>query len=270
MSNTQQSTFHSGARPADGKISLGSLGAGSHKGDGPRNGSGNTNRNGRATNSIRVPRELAIKPGRSVRPPTYDPNFRVVRKMRFVASSTPSSIVPVTASSLCEAFGGTCVVANAFAVPVFGFIRIKKIEAWGAPAGVSTPSTTSLVWGYQNSIGVPNFGTNKEVSDVSTSSQFPAHIVATPPEGSLAALWQPRCDAAGARRVGAGNVLFSIYSQASAVVDITAELVMYDLGHAQTSTTFIVNAGNAVGAFAYTPFDGIGGYWTPQGVDSFI
>lgn len=202
-----------------------------------------------------------------VRPPPYDANFRVTRRMRYVANAT-SSIQPVTAAVLLESMGAICTATNSTAVPVWGFIRIVRVEIWGTTPAAGATSTVAITWGYQNSMNAPAFGTNREVQDVSTSSAYCPHVVARPPADCNAHFWQARLDGTGARRTGGANVLFSILPTSGAVVDVVCELVAYDAGKSIATTAFTIGTGTA-GAYAYAPLDGIGGYFVPSGVDTF-
>lgn len=209
----------------------------------------------------------------ATRPPQYDANFRVTRKLRFKAKSS-SGIVPISVATLCECFGLVCTATNATAVPVWGFIRVKKIECWASPdntqgAGTITQnSSAAIVWGLQNALGVANFGTNREVRDDSTSAAYPAHVVATPPRGSNASLWQSRLDQSGVRRTGAGNTVFSVLPTTGCIVDVTVEMVAMDAGKSTAVPAIVITTGTA-GAYAYANLDGIGGVFEPAGVDAF-
>jgi hypothetical protein len=243
----------------DGKRLIGMLGAGCSKGDGP---SSAKRRQRRAANQKAEPVAMHL-----VRPPPFDANFSVTRKMRFGCSSS-AALQPITAATLCEAFGMVCIAQNATAVPVWGFFRIKKVEMWGTTPGPGSTTSIAITWGYQNSLSAPLFGTNREVQDTSTSSAYTPHFSAVPPQGSNASLWQARLDSSGVRRTGNPNVMFSLLPTLGGIVDVTLELVAYDAGKSIAIPVTVINTGVA-GAYAYAPIDGIAGYFVPVGVDQF-
>jgi len=220
-------------------------------------------------NKVTVVREITP---RSVRPPTYDPNFRVTRKFRYTVGSAQVTMQPVSWATLIESFGAMCTATNSTAVPTFGWIKLKSIEMWGlAPNGSSGPSRTeiALVWGYQAStMNAPEFSTNKEANDTSTSITYVPHFYVRPPKGSAAAMWQPRCDTSGTRRTGSSNIAFSVQANVGTIIDVVAELVMYDAGPQQAITNFTIAVGTA-GAWAYAGLDGVSLTMPPVGVGYF-
>lgn len=211
----------------------------------------------------------AIVP-RSVRPPPFDPNTPIRRRMRYYFNATPSSISPINAATLVESFGAHVTTLNSAATPLFGWIRIKSIEVWGQPfqAGQVGQSTVAVVWGYQNSMNTPSFSANRELQDTSTSPTYVPYIKAVPPAGSNASMWQGRLDATGVRRTGGANVIFSILGNQNTIVDIDADLVTYDAGKSTAVPTFTITSG-VLTAFAYAALDGVGGQIAPQSVDQF-
>ncbi len=222
----------------------------------------------KAGNKPVIVREIT---SREDRPATYDPNFKVTRKMRYVVGSAQATLQPVTFATLIESFGMVATATNSAAVPVFGFIRIKSIEVWGlAPNGSSGPSRTecALVWGYQGSANTPVFSTNKEVNSTSTNISHPPYFLTRPPKGSAASLWQPRLDPTGVRRTGATNVAFDIQCNVGTIIDIVAELVAYDLGPSTAINSVTISVGTA-GAFGYAALDGVGFGMTPVGCGYF-
>jgi hypothetical protein len=215
----------------------------------------------RRITNVTISPSIRIKPGR------WDPNFKITTKRRFIVGAA-SALTAIPPARLIEAFGLMCTQTNLFATPIFGFIRIKRIQVWGAIANATTPSVASIVWGPQNSLTAPNFSTNVEASDSSSSPEFPAYVSAVPPKGSMASLWQSRLDTAANRRTGMVDTLFSVLTGVTGVVDITAELVAYDVGKGAALGAVTITSG-VLGAFAYAPLDGIGGNYVSQGVDSF-
>jgi len=188
--------------------------------------------------------------------------------MRFYFNATPSSITPVNAATLIEAFGAHVTTLNSAATPLFGWIHLRSIEVWGQPfqSGQTGQANVAVVWGYQNSMNAPSFGNNREVQDTSTSPTYVPYIKAVPPKGSNASLWQARLDSTGARRTGGANVVFSIIGNQNSIVDVVADLVAYDAGKSTAITTFTISSG-VLTAFAYVAMDGVGGQIAPQGVD---
>jgi len=207
---------------------------------------------------------------RSVRPPQYDPNLPVRRRMRFYFNATPSSISPINAATFVEAFGAHVTTLNSAATPVFGWAKIRSIEIWGQPfqSGQVGQSNVAVVWGYQNSANAPSFSTNREVQDTSTSPTYVPHIKAVPPKGSNASMWQARLDGTGVRRTGGANVLFSIIGNLNSIVDVEVDLVAYDAGKSVAIPTFTITSG-VLTAFAFAALDGVAGQLAPQGVDQF-
>lgn len=206
----------------------------------------------------------------TLRPAQFDPNFRVSRKMRYVANTSLGSLgETVDVASACEAMGMVCTTQNVSATPVFGFIRIRRIRAWGVPpTSPGTISEVAVVFAASTTTSSASFGTNLEHNDVSNSTAYVPYIDARPPPGCNAYLWQSRLDSSAARRTGVANNLFSLKGPAGAIFEIDVEIVAYDAGNTGAITTTPVSTGT-LSAFAYAPLSGLGGPLIPQGVGYF-
>jgi hypothetical protein len=129
-----------------------------------------------------------------------------------------------------------CTVALTTCTSFFGSVKVNRISIWAPPASQGASATVSVNWyGYANS-------PNREVSDTTISTSKPAHVVSTPPTGSLASFWQT---------VGT-NTIFSIVAPTGAIIDITLSLILSDDENTLPATT---TAGGTLGVNYYLSLD---------------
>lgn len=207
----------------------------------------------------------------SARPPSFDPNTRFVTRRRFQVAAGAGQIT-VTASSIADAQGMVCRVANTTAVGIVAATKIRSVEVWGAMnANASAPvlassSTIELVWGTDFLATQSAYAPGLAVSDTSTSVALPPHLKATPPRNSNAAFWQNRTTAAGG--INNGVTMFTLIAPTGSILDIVCDCVLADQGKGSPLVTTAITSG-ALGAFAYYFLDGVTSQLTPVGVDTF-
>ncbi len=201
---------------------------------------------------------------RAIRPPPYNPNTGFTKKMRFQVTSAAVAVT-ITAAQVAESMGITCTTTNASGSCLVQSFRIKSIEIWGTDTTVATNNvnTVSIVWATLTTS--PNeFASNREVSDTSTSSAYCPYIKAIPPKRSNVAMWNNQ--SLGGARNSSG--IFTITAPVGSIVDLVAEVVLWDLGPTTAKVTTALNTATLT-AFAYLPLDGLGGNIRPVSANFF-
>jgi len=150
---------------------------------------------------------------RLYKPPQVKLNPEYKHKFRFNTNSSNSLVdYSITPNMILGAMGAICTVTNSAVSSCFGSFRINSIEMWGPYQGSGNPASTSVDWyGYQNS-------PNRVVSDSTVSESRPAHILTTPPRGSLASFWQ----------TSGTNTLFDITCPVQGIVDLNVSFIQCD------------------------------------------
>ncbi len=175
-------------------------------------------------------------PGRFERlaPQQFRANPEVTRRYRFV--STSGTARPIQVRYLTGAAG---VVADTATTgqPIFQSVRIQQIEIWAPPASQGSAITCSVLW-EQSTQSQP-----REVSDTSNSVSQPAHVLTSPPPGSLAGFWSPR---------SATTTLCTLVAPAGSIIDVWLSLVMGDGVQTSTPQTLV---GATVGGVYYGGLD---------------
>lgn len=143
--------------------------------------------------------------------PQIRSNIELTHRYRFI--STSSTATAITAQSLLGAAGSMCNATNAFAVSVFGSVKVNNVSIWSPPAAQGSSVTCSVEW-----ITTPAQGNNREVSDTSVSTAVPAHVSTGPPLHSLASFWQN----------SSSNALFTLTAPAGSIIDVSLSLIMWD------------------------------------------
>jgi len=180
----------------------------------------------RAKKSVRGPRPRNQKPT-IPKPDQFVPTVAVNHRFRFVATAARAADT-LTVKSLGDLH---CVAATATtAFQLAHFIKIKKIEVWGPPAGTSTTATVSVDWQAPNA---GSFGTSGRVSDTSMGSTECAHVVTRPPKGSQIAQWQ---------EASSTNGLCVLAYPLGTIIDVTYSYMMRDDATVQAVTTAPVGA----------------------------
>lgn len=133
---------------------------------------------------------------------------------RYRFTSTSGTATNITMTSIALAAGGICTVANSQIRSLFASLRVNFIEIWSPCASIGSFSTCSVDW--ISSGGQTN---NVEISDTSTSVSFPAHILTSPPAGSLQRLWQ---------RVDVSTPMCTLVAPTGSIIDIHLSLVFSD------------------------------------------
>jgi len=183
---------------------------------------------------------------RIVHPPVIAGNTYLIQKMRYSPSSTLSNY-PVSGINILQSLG-IMAVSSSVGYAVFGSFRIKEIEMWTCqiPTSGSPLATCSVSFPLGTS-----FQSNREFTDSSLSSSFPAHIRVRPPGSEYAAFWQTYLSFA--------YVAFSCTQ--NTIIDVTFECVLRDGSANIPATSALIGA--TAGAIYYSPLDGIGGNIAP-------
>jgi len=171
----------------------------------------------------------------NINPSQFESNVKGSHRYRFTATAAATQ-KSITDSSVIGALGGFCTVVNNQVSCWVNSFRIRRIEVWGAPQALGSPSTVSIEWfGFGNS---PNL----EFSDTSLSVSQNAHVVTTPPVNSLCHFWQKQTNTA----------LFNVSCTANSVIDIYVDYVMVDQ---DTAALAIAVAAGVVGTPYYLALD---------------
>jgi hypothetical protein len=130
-------------------------------------------------------------------------------------------------------------------------IKLNRIEMYGNTS--STPSTVTVEW-------LSNYGPSSEISDTSTSTASPAHLVSSPPPQSLASFWSMI-------GINESESLFNVTAGTGTILDIWCDIVLLD-GQGNTVAT----TSSASGTYFYVSYlDGPGAaspIWSPTSVIS--
>ncbi len=163
-------------------------------------------------------------------PQQFRANPEVTRRYRFVSSA--STARALTASTLCGAAG---VVADTATTgqPIFQSVRVNQIEIWTPTASQGSAITCSVLWA-QTTQSQP-----REVSDTTNSVTQPAHVLTSPPPGSLAGFWSPR---------SSSTTLCTLVAPAGSIIDVWLSLVAGDGVQTSTQQTLV---GATVGGVYY-------------------
>jgi hypothetical protein len=166
-----------------------------------------------------------------------------------------SGATSITRKNLLSSYILTAGVSNTGYRLLNGF-KLNRIEIYSMPS-TTTSTTVALEW-------LSNYGPSTEVSDTSTSSAYPAHLITSPPLQSLASFWSM----AGSNE---SEQLFIVTAPLGSIIDIYGEMVLVD-GTGTTVTGITTGTANNL----YTSvLDGPGtsnnsgaGNWSPVSVVS--
>jgi hypothetical protein len=170
---------------------------------------------------------------------------------RYAADSALSN-VDITEKDLLAAAGSVCTVANTTLRSVFYSVKLHSVEMWSTASTVGGISSMTIEWGSD----APVANTNLLVSDASISSAYPCHIYAKPPKGSFASMWMDATN---------DNVVFTLATDSSCVVDIKLSVIMLD-GSTSSATVTVGTA--SLGVLYYPPLDGSTDKLLPVGLNT--
>lgn len=173
------------------------------------------------------------------KPPQFNSNVFKKHKFRFL--STTNFSANINNLMIIGSTGSICTVANSLTTNYNKSFRIRKIELWAPPASQGSVATLSVEW-IGGSVNSPN----REVSDSSMSTAFPAHLRAIPPVGSLASFWNAPVS-------GTAVNMFTLICPTNTVIDLTLDLVEND--QETTNVTNSVVTGT-LGNIYYLDLDG--------------
>jgi len=155
-------------------------------------------------------------------PSPFQANLRFKHMFRFQAQGSAGGSVSgaVTRAILLNlVMAGT---SSTTAYRALYSIKVNRVEMFGGPL-VNT-STVSLQW-------ISNLGPNSQVSDSSTSSAYPPHLITTPPPSSLASFWSTN----GSNE---SELLFDWGAPSFSYIDIHCELILNDNPTPTTTTGY--------------------------------
>ncbi len=98
---------------------------------------------------------------------------------------------------------------------VFGAIRLRKIELWGAPVSSSTPTVNTVA--IRDLTVSPVGGRDQVISDTHLGADRPAHVSWKPSKGSMASMWLDP---------GQTTALLSLSCAQGSVLDVTFDGVL--------------------------------------------
>jgi hypothetical protein len=181
-------------------------------------------------------RRRRSKPSRiMLQPPQFASNLIFNHTYRFL--STSATPTPVTPTSLLCASGTICTVVNTDVASFWQSVKVNRIHMWTPPPAVGSSATCSIEW-----IGTSSMSNNKEVSDTSVSTAFPAHVHSSPPPRSLAQFWnQP-----------SANAIFTLTAPVGTIIDVNVTLVAQD---DNVTNAFSVVTTGALGVQYYLSLD---------------
>jgi hypothetical protein len=181
----------------DGKRILGSLGAGSHKGDGPK---------GRSRNQMRGQQRVAAAGQKAAMTMSHSPQLGtsvITHNTTLRFRSNAAAVTSVTFQNLLDTilFATTAVAGS----DLFQTVRIKRVRLWAVPIIGGTATVSCEYAGVTAGL----VGDQNVHSDMSMGVQ-PAHVDCRPNARSLAADFQ----------VSSAATAFTINVPAGAVIDV--------------------------------------------------
>lgn len=173
----------------------------------------------------------------------------VNHKYRFKTDT--SNGATITNLNLFTAAGCVVIAANTTASSFFMSVKINSIEVWSLPE-VGVTSTCSIVWlGTSSATGLAQ----QEVSDISLTPNYPAHLITRPPRKSFASEWFG---------TGSSVNLFTLAIDGAGIVDVSLSLLLSD-ANISSAPTLTIGSG-AEGAVIYGSLDGTTDKFTPVGL----
>lgn len=175
----------------------------------------------------------------SSHPPQFRANTQFAHRIRYTGAASFSSTV--SRGQLLSTFLLNLANGTSFGRLVSA-IRVKRIEMWGAAVtSASSAASVAVTW-------LSNYGPNSEVSDSSTSTASPAHLITGPPAQSLASFWS----IAGSNE---SEIVFRVAGPIGTIIDVWYDFTLVD-GVGTTVTT--TNAGSTNNLYV-TDLDGPAG-----------
>jgi len=168
--------------------------------------------------------------------PQIPSNVSYGHTFRFL--STSGTLTAITPTSLLGAAGAFTQVVNTTLVTVNASVRVNKIEMWTPPAAQGSSATCAV-----NFSGTSLNQPDREYSDTTVSTAFPAHLVVRPAATSLASFWQ----------AASANTLFTLVAPVGTIIDVHVALIWNDGGDAASGAITVATA--ALGALYYMSLD---------------
>jgi hypothetical protein len=175
-----------------------------------------------------------------MRPSQFKSNVQISHRFRYLSTTNGGSFNVIRSTLYNLLFMNTSSSTTNYSIVAAS--RLKRIEVFSpAVASGSVSGPVSVEW-------LSNLGPSSEVSDSSTSSSAPAHVVTVPPPNSLASFWS-------LTGINGSEILFNISVPSNSIIDIWVDMVLMD-GESSASVT-TTNSGTAGQLYAI-PLDGTG------------
>lgn len=191
---------------------------------------------------------------RKTQVPPLRPNIQFSHTFRFLSTSGAATTLYDKDILMLAGIAGSSSRLNAG----FCAAKLHKIEVW-SPQSATGSATTCKVEFLGDRVG------RREVADTTLSSAVPAHVVATPPGGTTASMWQSIDNVDNA-------ALCSVVAPTNSIIDVRISAVWMD-GGGVPSTYVATYSSLSTGALYYSALDshGSGGTgtnrFTPVGLN---
>lgn len=167
-------------------------------------------------------------------------NLEFRHQFRFTSSSaTATSITDIT----LLAAAGVLATSTTVGHTLWQGVRVNQIEIWTPPASQGAAATCSVA--FPPASGIGSFAMPREITDTTVSVSQPAHVITSPPPGSLCGFWQ---------NGSASGALMTLTAPVGSIIDIWVSLVAKDGDTGYTANTATL-VGATVGAVYYTSLD---------------
>lgn len=194
----------------------------------------NRQRKGRARKLAQIESGKVGPVSRGMRPPQILSNIIFHHVFRFKAIS--AFVGGISVLQVLGVAGAVGTLIDQVQLITSSF-KVTRVEMWGMMnAGV--PPVISIDWaGFQNT-------PNREISETTLSSAYPAYISAVPPKNSLASFWQREND---------NTQLFILNVPQYTTIDVHLSLILRDAEEA--AAAILINGAVTTGVLYYLALD---------------
>jgi len=184
---------------------------------------------------------------RLIHPPQLTPDIQFRKTFRFKASAAKNgSFSDVDLFNMLVLASST---TNCWRL--LTGIRIRKLEIWAPMLSDLVPVTVTAEFSGVSTTNVSSVGGPRRMhSDTSMGSNCPAHIVAKPDPGSLAAFWFNYLNV-----IATATPICSLVISINSIIDLTVDCVV---SNNETVASVIVIAGATVGQVYLRALDSTG------------
>jgi len=180
------------------------------------------------------------------RPGPLDSTLVVCKKFRFQNGQNGYTQYNLTAAKL-GALVTTCTVNSTQATQLFDTVQLLAVEVWSSETTLGIPATCTVTWSGNTS---GNTGPQRNYTDTSIGSTRVAHVRATTNPSFQTGQWQS-CDTTSP----GSNLLFSIYCNVGAVVDVTCNYTVTGLVRTANNTVTLSGATAVLTGIYYLALD---------------